>query len=96
LKEKIMKCFACGYEKRNCGKWIDEAILYKTGKKKGQVKEVVKIFYDPDEHRPKFLRLYIQGNLETNVENDPFTTYRTERPVDLYVCPECGTVRIGD
>lgn len=87
-----MKCFACGYEKKHNGKWYKEAILYKSGKNKGKVKEIRETFFDPDEYSPEFIKLRIQVELETFVDSQD--RYGTTRNVDLYVCPECGTVRI--
>jgi len=89
-----VKCGACGYEYRVETKNVDKVIYYKSGKRKGDVKEVTtetiefKIGYEP----------FIQLTTEKDV--DPVGYYEPEhykqyfKQVDLYACPECGTVRM--
>lgn len=79
-----MQCSACGYTRDVLIKYVNTAILYKSGKNKGKVKgtelEEVKLeLGDEDFNQFKVTAVNTSG-------------YQTE--ITLYICPKCETVRM--
>ena len=83
-----MKCGACGYEKKVDIRELAEVVRHKSGKKKGQIREVLEYTVDLYKDDPEFIMIELQH--ATFV-----VAGQSRREVDtLYVCPKCGTVRV--
>lgn len=94
-----MRCAACGYEKRVHSEVVNEAILYRSGKKKGQVKEVQQRRISLGEEDPDFRHIRIQnteGDLDRIEAENPDSVWGRWEPVDIYACPRCGTLKIPE
>ena len=102
-----MKCAACGFEEKSHVVKYDEAVLFKSGRRKGELREIRHVEYDVFENEPKFKQVFVGKQIEALCWNSD-STIRGERQlfvahndgyntnyeaVALYVCPECGTVR---
>ncbi len=64
-----MKCAACGYEKLGHGNKVipEEVVVYKSGAKKGLVKNVIpeRISYcDLDPDKAAFIDIFLSNNIE--------------------------------
>lgn len=87
-----MKCAACGYEHREESQWVDKVLRYKSGKRKGEVKSIEKekvtftVGYAP------FINLSFKGVEKLQKPLDQHWLGYDD--VDLYACPECGTIKI--
>ena len=86
-----MKCAACGYIYKEKSQIVDDVVLYKTGKKKGQVKEIktkkIKLVIG----HSKFLEVYFSKGIENLKYEKEYFSYEP----DLFACPECGTLKIN-
>jgi hypothetical protein len=96
-----MKCVACGFEEKSKIVEYDEAILYKRGKRKGEVREINHVEYDLFEQEPKFQRVFI-GDVQYSFGRVVKEQYLYVEDVDgqfdevkLFACPECGTIKMG-
>lgn len=82
-----MKCAACGYEHRKSYHVpYKEAVLYKAGKKKGQLKEIKDSQIRIEGNEP-FIKIEFPVSFDTGA-------YWDISKVSLYACPECSTVRM--
>mgnify|MGYP000377173326 CR=1 FL=1 len=87
-----MKCHACGYEKRVM--WItdNKFTRYKSGKNKGDVKDISEGRRDIFEDDPEFKEITIgEGAMDFKEKKDGFMKYEY---VTVYACPNCGTLKI--
>ena len=77
-----MKCPSCNYERHYKSEWVKEAILYKSGKNKGALKEVSRRLIELEIGEEDFERC------------DLLSSHEPHRYVssDFYSCPECGTL----
>ncbi len=88
-----MKCPSCKYENRYRSKVVDDVVRYKSGKNKGEIKEVNKKtieFYKDD---PEFIEISTDQKDEFKADLD---NYFSGVCVSLYACPMCGTVILKD
>lgn len=89
-----MKCYACGYEKRYKLITTTEVVRFKSGKRKGEIKEVKEHSFDLYQDDPEFIEIVIA---EEKVSIDKKRAgWKNYEIVGLYACPKCGTVRIGE
>lgn len=94
-----MKCPTCGYQKRNDRYVVEEPIRFKSGKRKGEIKETQKRTIEPDKHLPNFHRLFFEKDVDRIMVDQteystPFISAYVE--ADLVACPECGTVIVSN
>lgn len=86
-----MKCAACGYEHK-ADEYEDQEIRYKTGKKKGQLKEKRRVLAKTYK---KFIEVNVMDRLQFTVSDkhrgwgDP-----DYYEVSVVACPECGTLKL--
>jgi len=85
-----MKCAACGYEKRDTQYHTYQVIRYKSGKNKGEIKEFKPITIEPDKNKEEFEEIEVIKSLCFNAQQGFHNSVAT-----LYVCPECGTVKMN-
>lgn len=86
-----MKCI-CGYEEPEFRE-EDVPIYFQSGKRKGELKRVDKVFHYPKPEE-KFIKIYLEKGFSFQVmEESYFTDYYSE--VELYACPKCKTVRMN-
>ena len=85
----IRKCYACGYEKKP-DEIVTKEILYKTGKKKGQVREVTK----ETTTYPNFIEVHVRGRDDFSTKNTDRWSINEDLRAGLYACPKCGTIRL--
>lgn len=91
-----MKCPSCKYEQRTFTEMQDEVIRFKSGKRKGEIKEVNrvrKIYFEED---PDFIRLFFKKDVDSLVYGEKDDYFQDEKDADLYACPMCGTVIVED
>ena len=88
-----MKCAACGYERIVKGVFTPDVIYYKSGKRKGEVKEIKSKEIILEVGTEDFKKLYFKKDVDTLVYKEDLWS---ESEVILFACPECGTVKIGD
>ena len=92
-----MKCPSCKYEKRTFSEFIEEPVYYKSGKRKGEIKEIVKeevVFFEND---PDFIELYMKKDVDELVYDDPqYNWFREIKTATLIACPCCGTVFVKE
>lgn len=75
-----MKCGACGYQRVVKKEYVDVAVGYKSGPRKGEYKTTENRCVELEIGHEEFKTLDVKtGDCE----------YKT-----LFVCPECGTVRV--
>ena len=89
-----MKCAACGYEYAPKKLKVDKAIRFKSGPKKGQVKEVTEEIIDISIGDEEFKEL----SVSLSEPKDRYPDYSSRSPLyeeTLYACPKCGTLRVG-
>ena len=89
-----MKCI-CGYEEPE--DWQEEVeVLFQSGPRKGQVKEIKTVFHDVKEE-DKFLRITVEKGFDFVVKRKAYGFYSdeySEACVGLYACPKCHTVKM--
>jgi len=93
-----MKCYACGYEKRQKFVNVAEVKRFKSGKRKGEIKEVKEDRIDVFEKDPKFIEVLVaKGSVETHIRDKaPFWGSDGYEEVTIYACPQCGTLKIDE
>ena len=86
-----MKCPACGYTHETKTVTVDDVIRYKSGKRKGEIKEVTRktitleIGYEP------FEEVIISHCQVTHYkEGDSYFRDKDREEISFNVCPECG------
>ena len=90
-----MKCQACAYVYEKKTKYYEEAVFFKQGKRKGEFKEVVEREITIEVGDRPFSEVTIQGGIQVFEERySPIYNYGPNRNVDVYACPECGTLKI--
>lgn len=93
----IMECAACGYQKRYQMVNWEEVIRYKSGKRKGEIKDINEHAKDIFEDDPDFVPLMIGNDaMEFTISNSSLT-YRYgshNKPITVYACPRCGTLKV--
>lgn len=93
-----MKCTACGYEKRHKVMKTVNVKRYKSGPRKGQIKEIEEEVVDIFANDPEFVEILVaKGSVNTHIENK-YMTYSCSQDyeeVSIYACPMCGTLRIN-
>ena len=89
-----MKCI-CGYVEPE--DWQEEVeVLFQSGSRKGQVKEIKTIFHDVKEE-DKFIRITVEKDFGFVVKRKSFSYYGdeySEAEVGLYACPKCHTIKM--
>lgn len=88
-----MKCAACGYEYSPNGIWIDKVHRYKSGKRKGEVKDIEKIFLDTTIGHAPFKEICFKKDVDSLCIYEEGQDYNSTTTVQLYGCPEYNTVR---
>jgi len=78
-------CNACGYIKIRESKTVDEVARYKSGKRKGEIKEVGKTKIEFSEGDLDFHKLPVYIPMPPDMGG--------MRTFDLLICPMCGTVK---
>lgn len=72
---------------------VDEIHRYKSGKRKGEIKEIkpkMHWFYRDDPH---FIELTSEKDVDRLVyEDDTEPYWYNKKEAELYACPKCGTV----
>lgn len=86
-----MKCPSCKYENRYHYITTDRVVRYKSGKRKGEIKEVVKHRIELYENDPEFILLHTDQN-DSFYYNEEFG----HEHATLYACPKCGTVIVEE
>lgn len=84
-----MKCTACGYEKRTSTHLTADVVRYKSGKKKGEIKNITERFTEPDKDKPAFKQITSEHGGYFELQDGYNTFY-----VRIYMCPECQTLRV--
>ena len=94
-----MKCYACGYEKRYKIVKVAEVKRFKSGPRKGQIKDVkednVNVFGDD----PQFVKVLVaKGSIGAHIEdsNSFWGGDDGYKRVAIYACPMCGTLKIDE
>lgn len=95
-----MKCYACGYEKREKYVNVAEVKRFKSGKRKGEIKEVIEDRIDVFADDPEFIELFLANDTfhfqvrgtSSWWDNDYSGNYKN---IKVYACPECGTLKIN-
>ena len=88
----MLKCPSCKYECRTFTFDYERVIRYKSGKNKGEVKEVkkeTKEFFPED---PEFITLYYYKEVDELMFKDGCM----EERATLKACPMCGTVIVKE
>lgn len=85
-----MKCAACGHEKRKDSYLVDKVKYYKSGKRKGEVKNITREYLYPDKDIEDFVPISLSEDLR--FYSTPIDDEREE--VFLCACPKCGTVKV--
>lgn len=93
------KCYACGYVKKSMYVDDNKIIRYKSGPRKGEVKEIIETRRDIFENDPSFKEINIgKGELDftaTREDNSDYSLLCKEHDyVTVYACPNCGTLKI--
>jgi len=91
-----MKCSACGYEYVYKVKKVDDVVYYKSGKRKGEIKEVNRKELDISIGHSPFMELYFEKNVDTLVTKNISAEDYSWNPfikVELLMCPDCGTIK---
>jgi len=84
-----MKCVACGYEHKP-DRYEEQEVKYKSGKKKGQVKETQRVLVETyKEFIPVKIARALEFTMPASSKWDP------DVEVDVVACPECGTLRLN-
>jgi len=89
-------CKACGYQKRTQEITTDKVVRYKSGKRKGEIKEVLeekKTIYEDD---PDFIHLFMEKDVDRVVYNCGDVFWPEKAEVTLLACPKCGTVIVEE
>jgi len=86
-----MKCTACGYEKRCMMIDDNQIIRYKSGPRKGEIKETSEGRRDLFENDPEFKEIQIGSG---DVDFKQNTGFMKNEYVTVYACPNCGTLKI--
>jgi hypothetical protein len=92
-----MKCYACGYEKQVMMINDNKIIRFKSGPRKGQIKETIENRRDFFEDTPKFIEINIgKGDIDFTqvVVNDGDMWPSENESATIYACPECGTLKL--
>lgn len=86
-----MKCPACKYENRYEAIWVDDIIRYKSGKRKGEIKETKKKLIEFHKSDPNFITVKTR-------QNDEFYYHEEWDDVScvLKACPKCGTIFVDE
>jgi ABC-type ATPase with predicted acetyltransferase domain len=86
-----MNCI-CGYTEPE--EWSEEVdVLYVSGKRKGELKEVKTIYHEVDE-KDKFIPITVEKDFGFVVVKHQYYFGRCESMVSLYACPKCFTIRM--
>lgn len=88
-----MKCAACGYERLTKEKTVDKVIYYKSGKRKGEIKEVISETISLEVGHSDFIKLEFKKEVD-EIGYHTSDWYGYFEDVKLYACPECGTIKI--
>lgn len=93
-----MKCPSCKYENRTKSMKTDKVIRYKSGKRKGEIKEVKEEWKTIYEHDPEFIELFFRKEVDDLVYRDDSVSWYSNdlERAELYACPMCGTVIVKD
>ena len=88
----MTKCPSCKYENRRQVIHTEEVIRFKSGKRKGEIKEVKPKVITVYEDDPDFIKLRMQKDVDQFVYDagGDFDVFMQE--ADLLACPKCGTV----
>jgi len=84
-----MKCYGCGYEKRECTQQVEKVVKYKSGKRKGEIKGSEWLEIDPDKEKEEFNEVIMEKDFDFEIKGEWLRSI-----VKLFACPKCGTVRI--
>ena len=87
-----MRCAACGYQKRTQEIPVEKLIRYKSGKNKGQIKEIKKDIETIYPNDPDWIELEFKKDVDQIGYKGRVWDFEE---ADLYACPKCGTVRIS-
>lgn len=92
-----MKCYACGYEKRQKFVNIAEVKRFKSGKRKGEIKEIIEDTIDVFADDPDFIELFVaNGSIDFQVKGTPSWWDKSEyNNIQVYACPMCGTLKLN-
>lgn len=91
-----MKCGACGYQYVHKTTTVEEVDYFKSGKRKGEIKGVKSRDIEFEVGHTEFQKLGFERDIDrVGVTSDGYYNKHFEE-VELYVCPECGTVRVGE
>lgn len=84
-----MKC-VCGYKEP---KYYEEKVevFYQSGSKKGQLKKIETVEHHVREE-DKFKKILIERDFGFQIK--PRNSWYDNESVDLYACPECGTIKM--
>ncbi len=88
-----MKCAACGYQYKQKTKIVDKVIRFKSGPRKGEIKNITDEEITLSLGDTPFHRLYFQKDVDRLVYDDKEWAFDVQEPA-LYACPECGTIRM--
>lgn len=91
-----MKCAACGYDTDLIPLATVHREFYRSGTKKGQIKEELVI---PNKDYKPFFRIKGVGGTELtrlcgDNENDYYYYNNGVRDQEIYACPKCGTLKM--
>lgn len=87
-----MKCPSCKYENRYHLIYVDDVIRYKSGKNKGEIKEVKKKYIEFNKDDPEFVQLNTDQGDCFFFHSSSFS----KENASLYACPMCGTVIVQE
>ena len=82
-----MKCYGCGYEKRE-GYKVEKVIRFKSGKRKGEIKGTERVFVEPDKDADDFKKVILQ-----TLSWSDWSRQTSAGEIEIYICPKCGTLR---
>jgi len=83
-----MKCAACGYEYRTVDRLVDKVDRFKSGKNKGEIKNIGSEWIELKIGDGPFIQLYSKlPDLYCN-------RHGYEEYVVMYACPKCHTIRM--
>ena len=87
-----MKCPACGYTHETKTENVDDVIRYKSGKRKGEIKEVQRKTITLEIGHEPFEKVIISHCQVTHYKEGEYDFYwdKDREEISFNVCPECG------
>jgi len=77
-----MKCGACGYMRIVETRRVDDVIYYKSGKRRGEVKDITGKYEEFTIGDEDFVEIKIVLGIQNTI--------------DVYICPKCATFRTSE